>query len=83
MPDDNVKRDIALIRKNAQQKYVDALIKFCYRRVERNKLNLTGSNSFNQGKALMQNNLDIRHILRSLTQMLSIMPRKLETSKRE
>ena len=38
--DDDFKRDIALIRKNAQQKYVDALIKFHYRRVERNKIKL-------------------------------------------
>ena len=39
-PDDDFKRDIALIRKNAQQKYLDALIKFHYRRVERNKIEL-------------------------------------------
>ena len=39
-PDDDFKRDIAFNRKNAQQKYVDALIKFHYRRVERNKIKL-------------------------------------------
>ena len=38
--DDDFKRDIALIRKNAQQKYANALIKFDYRRVERNKIKL-------------------------------------------
>ena len=36
-PDEEFKQDITLIRKNAQQKYLGALIKFHYRRVERNK----------------------------------------------
>ena len=35
MPDDDIKRDIAFVRNNAQQKYVDALIKFHYRRILR------------------------------------------------
>ena len=36
-PDEEFKKDISLIRKNAQQKYLGALIKYHYRRVERNK----------------------------------------------
>ena len=39
------------------------------------QLNLTGSNSFNQENALRQNDVEIRHILRSLTQILSTMLR--------
>ena len=39
-PDEEFKQDIALIRKNAQQKCLSALIKFHYRRVERNKIKL-------------------------------------------
>ena len=38
--DDDFKRDITFIRKKAQQKYIDALIKFHYRRGERNKVKL-------------------------------------------
>ena len=38
--DDDFKRDITFIRKKAQQKYIDALIKFHYRRGERNKIKL-------------------------------------------
>ena len=41
-PNEEFKRDIAIIRKNAQQKYIGALIKFHYRRVERNTTKLHG-----------------------------------------
>ena len=36
-PDEEFKKDISLITKNAQQKYLGALIKYHYRRVERNE----------------------------------------------
>ena len=39
-PDEEFKRDIKLVRAEAEQKYVGALIKFHYRRVERNKIKL-------------------------------------------
>ena len=37
----NLNETFAIIRKNAQQKYIGALIKFHYRRVERNQRNTT------------------------------------------
>ena len=39
-PNEEFKRDIAIIRKNTQQKYIGPLIKFHYRRVERNTTKL-------------------------------------------
>ena len=50
-PDEEFKQDIALIRKNAQQKYLGALIKFHYRRVERNKTKLHRIGQLEQRKS--------------------------------
>ena len=54
-PDEEFKEDIALIRKNAQQKYLGALIKFHYRRVERNKIKLHKIQQLEQRKSNDEN----------------------------
>ena len=54
-PDEEFKQDIALIRKNAQQKYLGALIKFHYRRVERNKIKLNRIQQLEQRKSNDEN----------------------------
>ena len=54
-PDEEFKQDIALIRKNAQQKYLGALIKFHYRRVERNKIKLHRIQQLEQRKGNDEN----------------------------
>ena len=53
LPDEEFKQDIALIRKNTQQKYllIGALIKFHYRRVERNKTKLHRIEQLEQRKS--------------------------------
>ena len=59
--DDVIKSDIATIRnmkKERQQKYVDALIKFHYRRVERNKTKLTRIKDIKQQES--RNNNDVK-----------------------
>ena len=39
-PDEEFKKEISFIRKNAEKKFRDALIKFHYRRIERYTVNL-------------------------------------------
>jgi len=51
LPDEEFKQDIALIRKNAQQEYLDVLIKFHYRRVEQNKIKLHRITQLEQRKS--------------------------------
>ena len=54
MTDDDFKRDITFIRKKAQQKYIDALIKFHYRRGERNKIKLDRINQLQSNKIVQK-----------------------------
>jgi len=50
-PNEESKQDIAIVRKNAQQKYLGALIKFHHRRVEQNKTKLHRIKQLEQRKS--------------------------------
>ena len=54
-PYEEFKQDIAFIRKHAQQKYLGALIKFHYRRVEWNKTKLHRIQQLEQRKSNDEN----------------------------
>ena len=57
-PDEEFKRDIKLIRTEAEQKYVGDLIKFHYRRVERNKIKLRKLEQETRRSTVMTGNKD-------------------------
>ena len=57
-PDEEFKRDIKLIRTDAEQKYVGTLIKFHYQCVERNKIKLCTLEQETRRSTVMTDNRD-------------------------